>query len=257
MHRVLAVLAFPALLRAQASQAPGGAIKIVGDIARLHVTGPRALADAIYATSRAFNVSAGFEEVKPLSPHDILDVTSPKYVPASKDDRAFKPRGGTVDVSFKSPAIAARTEDLRTAVTALLNEYHRLGLPGRYAFEITSGSPTWLYVYPVEVTGPSGHPVKVAPVSRAAIELTPRDDEKPFDILLDALNAAAGASNDSIKYGGMLGLGFQGGLTKPAVLSGPAYVIFNAISDAAGRHFWALLYEPSPSWKNYFFSFQE
>jgi hypothetical protein len=242
---------------AGAQSAPGDGVTISGGAAKLHADGPGVLSEAIHGLSKAFNTPAGFEEVKVRDPRDILDVTSPKYVPKSKDGRAFKPRGGPLDVTFPSPALAASPDDIRAALQAVLNEYHRRGYPGHYSFEVTPGAHPWIYVYPVSTTDESGKTAAVKAITRNPIALTLREDEKAVEILQATLDTAVRTSGEKIIYGGVGVISFQPGITRIDVTSGPIFAVLDSLSNACGRHFWALLYEPSPSWKNYFFSFRD
>jgi hypothetical protein len=241
---------------AGAQSAPGNGVTISGGTAKLLADGARALPEAIYSVSKAFNTPAGFEEVKVRDPRDMLDVTSPKYVPKSKDDRAFDTRGGPLDVTFPSPALAASPDDIRAALQAVLNEYHRRGYPGRYSFEVTPGAHPWIYVYPVSATDESGKAVAVKAITRNPIALTVREGQQPDEILEAILDTAGRISGEKLLYVGMGQLHIPGGITRIDVTSGPVFAVLDSFSNACGRHFWQLLYVPSPSWKNYFFSFR-
>ena len=73
-------------------QDPGVTIK--GQSAVLSVSGSRPLVAALGSLSGAFGWRFGFEEARLRYSGDVIDVTSPRYVPKSKDDRAYDARGG-------------------------------------------------------------------------------------------------------------------------------------------------------------------
>ena len=240
---------------AQSGESRTGVV-ILGETATLRATGPRVLSEALNVLSRTFNIPLGFEEVTLQDPRDMIDVTSPKYVPKSKSDRAFDPRGGPLELTFHRLSASSSREELQAAIKAILDEYHKRGYPGRYAGEVVGEGRPWIYVYPISAADASGRSVHANAITRNLVNLRIREDEKPIEIMTELVESMGRLAGEKINFGGVGFPQFQAGVTKPAVSSGPAFAVLNAMTSACGRQSWHLLYDPSPSWKQYFLSFR-
>ena len=104
------------------NQDPDG-VTINGQAARLHVFAASPLAEALYQLSESFHLRIGFEEAELQYAGDMVDMTSPQYVSKGKNDRAYAPRGGPLDLQFLVSSWAGLPADPAALIRDLIAEH--------------------------------------------------------------------------------------------------------------------------------------
>jgi hypothetical protein len=233
------------LAHAQAQgQAPDG-VTITGRAARLHVSGPQPLAEALRQLSRAFKWHIGFEEAALRYSGDLIDMTSPKYVPKSKDDRAYFPRGGPLDIQFSVASETQQPSDPGAVIQALLSEYRARGYPARYSMSQQGAGGRDFYIFPDAVADEGGVLGKAEPVTNTRVSVVIRENEKLADVLQDVLTQMARTSGKRAGLGGIGANQFFGLASQRLSSTGEAASVFlNDFASALGANFWQVLYSP-------------
>ena len=238
---------------AHAQRLADATVAITGNVAELHVSStPRPLRDGLLELSRTFHWRIGFEEACLRYSGDLVDMTSPKYVPKSPDDRAYDPRGGPLEIQFAVSPETGQPPDRDAVVRALLAEYLARGYPGHYTFQSEHGQNGYVYVYPDEVANVGGSLEKAAPVTMVHLKIAVRDKETTREVFLDAVSQMTRVSGKKVAEPGV---GNQPWSARPADIDKPAYAFLNDAASAFGVRFWQVLWDPSPSFRDYAISF--
>jgi len=219
-------------------------ITVKGQTATLHVSEGRPLAAALYALSQRFGWRFGFEEARLRYRGDVVDVTSPKYVSKSADDRAYDPRGGVLDLTFTLSAGAGQSADPRHVVEQLLAQYHARGYPGRYSFEAPQDPSGYICVFPVAAANERGVIEPQESVVRRTVTVAVRERETLDTVLQGVLNQLGAASGARVWWGGMA----MSTMSQPAPLpvqttKEPAYLFVNWTAAVLHSDFWQVLWD--------------
>lgn len=233
------------LVGAQAQSPRPDGVTIDGATAKLHVSDARPLAEAFYHLSKAFDWRIGFEEAELRYPGDLVDMTSPKYVPKSRDDRAYDPRGGALDIQFPAPLENGRPADASPVVGALLAEYQRRGYPGRYSLSARDG---YVHVFPEEAAGQRGVLKKAEPVTSVRVHVVLDKDQKLARTIDDALKEVGRLTGKRVLFGGI------NGMVSPQLFEPPppqlagdqsVFEFLDSAASALGVSCWEVLYDPT------------
>ncbi len=210
------------------------------------------LLDALCALAVKFGWKIGFEEARIQYLGDMVDVTSPEYVPKSKDDRAYITRGGPLEVKFAVSPRTGAPADPEAVVRLVIASYQARGYPGRY--EVRRADDGWMLVYPVELRNSAGvwtraEALALVPVG---VEIGERED---LQDVLDGVRKQLGA-----RCGCHVGFGpvafnslfrpARGALREGEV---DAHLFLDEIGVVAGFSFWRMVW--LPDMKLYMFAF--
>ena len=224
-----------------------GGVTIEGQSAKLQVSDPRPLAEALYQLSKSFHWRIGFEEAELRYAGDLVDTTSPEYVSKDKNDRAFIPRGGSLDLRFSVSRETGQPVDPIAVIRGLLTEHRARGYPGRYSFTAPAEKTGYYYVFPEQVANERGVFDKTNPVTRIRLSVAVRDGEKLIGVLQEVKLDVGKTAGKEVLYAGF---GLPQALVQPAprqfVGVGDSFLVFlNKIASAQAVDFWQVLYDPT------------
>lgn len=121
------IAVFPHHVCAQ-QDSPAGTIEVSGRYATFTVNSARPLQSVVYTFFRAYGWPVTFEEAPISYPGDMVDVT----VNFSVGIRAYDPRGGRLQFSYRIGEDGKPPSDPLTVLRAAIEAHHKAGLPGRY-----------------------------------------------------------------------------------------------------------------------------
>lgn len=107
---------------------PAGTIDVSGLIATFSVDYPRPLESVVYTFVQEYGWLITFEEAPVMYSGDMIDVT----VNPSVGIRAYNPRGGRLEFSYRLRQAGRPPEDPMPVLKAAIEAHHRAGFPGRY-----------------------------------------------------------------------------------------------------------------------------
>jgi hypothetical protein len=222
------------------------AVTVNGQTVTIHVSEGRPLAVALYALSQRFGWRFGFEEARLRYRGDVVDVTSPKYVPKSADDRAYDPRGGVLDLTFTLSAKEGESADSRHVVQQLLAQYHARGFPGRYSFIVAQDPSGYICVFPEAAANERGVIEPREPVIKRKVSVSVQEGRHLTAILDQVLDQLSTASGVQVLFGGpTMNALFQPAPPSFKTTEEPAYLFLNHSAAAMNQGFWQLLWDPT------------
>jgi hypothetical protein len=228
---------------AHAQELSDAAVTITGRRAELRVSStPRPLRDGLLGLSRAFHWRVGFEEACLRFSGDLVDMTSPNYVPKPPIDRAYDPRGGPLGIEFDILPENERPPDRDAVIRILLAEYHARGYPGQYAFSAEPGNGGYTYVYPDKVANTSGSIQRAITITGVHLKIVVKDKETVREVFRDAVSQMARLSGRQVVGPGV---GNQPWPSRLARIDEPAYTFLDDAASAFGVRFWQVLWDPT------------
>ena len=228
------------------AEEPQGVV-VSDSVARLHIRDPMPLLEALFHLSKTFGWRIGFEEARLTYLGDLVDMTSPKYTPKNKDDRAYLPRGGPLDIQFPVNSVTQQPDQPGAVIRELLAEYERRGYPGKYSFTSGQGEDAFIYVFPEAVANAAGVYEKTTPISSIKITILVQENEKVIRVWDDAcrsLQSQTGKRVLLVGRGMASNLEFQPAGRQLAAHDEATNSFLNRAVAAVGSRFWQLLYDP-------------
>ncbi len=227
-------------------------VTISGGVGVVRAGTARPMLEALYALAVRFEWKIGFEEARIQYLGDMVDVTSPEYVPKSKDDRAYFPRGGPLEVKFAVSPRTGAPADAEAVVRQVIAEYEARGYPGRYGFHRADDG--WMLVYPVEVRNSAGAWTRAEAFTLVPVRVEIGEREVLQHVLDGVLNQLGARCGCQAGFGGVA----MNELFRPArgvLREGEtgANRFFDGFGLMLGLGFWRLLW--APDMKFYVFAF--
>lgn len=219
-------------------------IIVAGRTAMIKTAGTRPLTEALYLLSKTYYLTIGFEEAPYRYTGDLVDRTSPKYVPKSADDRAYFPRGGPLSIAFQLSAGTQQPADINGVIRDLLTEYRKRRYPGQYAVSKTPDGS--VLVFPEQVADQTGTLQKITPITKQKLALHPNSNEKLLHFLIELLKSLQDVTGKRVLLGGMSGPAFF--QDADSSLCERSSTFADCLSEVATNlrvTFWQLLYEPA------------
>jgi hypothetical protein len=114
---------------------PAGSIRVIGRNATFTVNSARPMQSVAYTFIQEYGWPVTFEEAPIAYAGEMVDAT----VNFSAGIRAYDPRGGRLEFSYRVAEDGKRPSDPLPVLIAAIEAYHQAGLPGRYEVASSRG----------------------------------------------------------------------------------------------------------------------